>query len=106
MMRAIAIVIGLMLAAGCNKPESDDCRKAIKNMNRLMGTDKLQTPAAVEAAVRSCRGTSTKESVECAIQAQTLDQLKSCGFYKEPKLEPEGSGSAAGSGSAGSGSAK
>jgi hypothetical protein len=92
---AIVIAVVFGVGAGCNKPESDDCRKAIKNMNRLMGTDKLTTSAQLEASVRSCRGTSTKESVECAIQAQTLDQLKTCGFYREPPPEePAGSGSA------------
>jgi hypothetical protein len=101
---AVAVMVGVS-AAGCNKPEEGDCRKAIRNMQRLLGTDKLDPQSQnIEGAVRKCRGASKKESVECAIQAQTLQQLMDCPFAKEMKIQPlddgSGAGSAAGSGSA------
>lgn len=115
------LVVVVALGAGCNKPEEGDCRKAIQNMQRLLGTDKMHSAQNIEGAVRSCRGASKKSSVECAIQAQTKEQLFACPFAKEMKLTDvdTGSGSApapapapgsatapapAGSGSAGSGS--
>ena len=77
------LALALALAAGCNKPEEADCRKAIRNMQRLLGTDKLHEASNIDSAVRGCRGASKKASVECAIQAQTLDQLKQCDFWRE-----------------------
>ena len=111
----VLVVLGLESVA-CNKPSESSCRKAIRNMQRLIGTDKLHSAQNVESAVRSCRGASHKDSVECAIQAQTLEQLKHCSFYREQggKDEPAGSGTGSapapapappGSGSAGSGTA-
>jgi hypothetical protein len=101
-----AAVLAYAALAGCNKPAEGDCRKAIRNMQRLLGTDKLHSAQNVEAAVRSCRGASKKASVECAIQAQTIDQLRACPFYREQGLKDDdgsagsGTGSAAKSGSA------
>ena len=102
-----ALVLVMLLAAGsigCNKPSESNCRKAIHNMQRLIGTDKLHSASNVESAVRSCRGASKKASVECAIQAQTLEQLKKCSFYKEQGMTDDepgtGSAPAPGSGSA------
>jgi hypothetical protein len=101
MTRWLFAVLAVAMLAGCNKPAEEDCRKAIRNMQRLLGTDKLHSAQNVESAVRSCRGASTKKSVECAIQAQTLDQLKQCPFWKEQGMKDEpGSGGSAGSGSA------
>jgi hypothetical protein len=104
MTRWLLAVLAVAMLAGCNKPAEEDCRKGIRNMQRLLGTDKLHSAQNVESAVRSCRGASTKKSVECAIQAQTLDQLKQCSFWKEQGMKDEpgsaGSGSSAASGSA------
>jgi hypothetical protein len=111
---AIAAAAGLAtLATGCNKPTPDSCRAALTNMQRLMGTDNLLKPAELETEVRSCRGGSTKQSVECAIKATTLAELHRCDFYKLPPSDtpkaPDGSaagsGSATGSATTGSGSA-
>ena len=97
----VAVLAASATLGACNKPEEADCRKAIRNMQRLLGTDKMHSAQNVEGAVRSCRGASKKNSVDCAIQAQTLDQLKQCPFYHEQGMTDDEPGS----GSAGSGSA-
>ena len=92
----------LALAAGCNKPSKDSCRKAIENMRVLMGTEKLNSD--VEGEVRRCNGGSSKPAVECAIKATTLDQLRDCKFMHVPgkaaPLAPAPAPGSAGSGSA------
>jgi hypothetical protein len=70
---------------GCNKPEAEDCRKALLNMQHLMGTENLNTADTLEGDVRRCRGGSSKESVACAIKATTLLELRQCEFYKSGK---------------------
>jgi hypothetical protein len=93
------LLVVVVALAGCNKPEESDCRKAILNMQRLLGTDKMHSAQNIEGAVRSCRGASKKSSVECAIQAQTKEQLFACPFAKEMKLTDPGGGiSGSGSG--------
>ncbi len=78
------------LGVGCNKPSNDDCRKAIVNMQTLIGTENQQTD--LEGEVRRCRGGSSREAVDCAIKATTLDELQKCEFYR-PAAKPAGSGS-------------
>jgi len=104
MKKLIAIGLGLALGAtACNKPKEEDCRRALENIRRLSHTDKIDT-IDMEGWVRRCRGNSKRETVQCAIGAQTVEQLKACNIPVE--APPSGSGSAsAGSGSAGSGSA-
>jgi len=79
-MKRIAIVVSL-LVAGCNKPSEDACKKALLNMQHLLGTDKENKAGDLETEVRRCKGGSTKEAVECAGGAQSLDDLKKCDFY-------------------------
>ncbi len=67
-------------AGACNKPTPEDCRKAIANMERLLGTEAAARNADNEGEVRRCRGGSTKEAVACAIKANTLEELNACGF--------------------------
>jgi hypothetical protein len=122
------VMIAVVLLAGCNKPTEESCREALANMQRLLGTENIHDDARMEGEVRRCKGGSTKKAVECAIKAQTMDELKACDFYKKhgkgfelpalPKT-PAGSGSGAagaamggagatpgsGAGSAGSGTA-
>jgi hypothetical protein len=123
MTRLATLVFGfaIILVTGCStKPSADDCRKAIANMQRLMGTDNMRDDGRIEGEVRRCKGGSTKKAVECAVKAQTLDDLRHCEFFKVPETakglgsDPTGStapGSAAGSamgsaaGSAATGSA-
>jgi hypothetical protein len=67
-------------AGACNKPTQDDCRQAIANMERLLGTEASSRNADNEGEVRRCRGGSTKDAVACAIKATTVEELKACKF--------------------------
>lgn len=100
MIRVVLLMVALG-AFGCSKPGEEDCRKAIANMQKLMGTESLRDPAAIEGEVRRCRGGSKKKAVQCAIKAQTLDDLRHCDFFKVPENAPGigtgADGSAAGS---------
>ncbi|HEX4450783.1 MAG TPA: hypothetical protein VH143_07945 [Kofleriaceae bacterium] len=93
------LVVVSMLGA-CNKPTPESCEKALHNIAVMLGTDNLDTPAEFQGEVRRCRGGSTKEAVDCAIKATTLDELAKCDFEKTAphKLASPGSaGSASGS---------
>jgi hypothetical protein len=91
--RSIGVVFAAVLGAAagilgaCNKPEADDCRKAIANMQKLLGTDASAKNVDSEGEVRRCKGGSTREAVDCAIKANTLDELRACKFMgtKPPK---------------------
>ena len=84
----ILLLLALAFAAACNKPTDDDCRKAIVNMQTLLGTDKLNAGGDLEAAVRRCRGNTSKKAVQCAIEAQNLEGLKKCGLLPDDKPAP------------------
>ena len=80
-------ILGMAAAGGavvglgaCNKPEADDCRSAIANMQKLLGTDTSAKNVDSEGEVRRCKGGSTREAVACAIKATTLDELRACKF--------------------------
>lgn len=79
----LVAVLGLGTAA-CNKPSDEDCRKAITNMQALLGTTNLNEKGGIESEVRSCKGGSSKEAVACAIKATTLEELHACDFMKPP----------------------
>ena len=79
--RLIAIIAALGSAA-CDKPTSEDCEKALRNMQRLLNTDNLGTTASLQGEIRRCRGGSSKAAVACAIKANTLEELKACDFEK------------------------
>lgn len=99
----IAVILAL---GGCDKPTPEDCEKALRNMQHILGTDNLNDTASIQGEVRRCRAASSKKSVECAIKAETLDDLNKCDFEKLGKRGGlTGGGSAAPTGSAGSGSA-
>ena len=86
----ISALFALSLLGACDKPNPESCRKALLNMQHLMDTENLLAPGQLETEVRSCRSGSSREAVECATNATTLDELRHCKFYKVP----EGSGSA------------
>jgi hypothetical protein len=98
---AVALVLALV---ACDKPTPDDCEKALRNMQQILGTDNLNTTAGIQSEVRRCRSGSSKEAVACAIKATSIDDLNRCDFEKNGKHG--GIGSAGSAGSAGSGSAK
>lgn len=81
---ALSFIVALGAAAACNKPESDDCRKALDNMAHIIGTENLKGNSDNEGEVRRCRGGSSKEAVACAIKATTKEELVKCDFMKVP----------------------
>ena len=78
-------VILLFGAAGCDKPSPEDCEKAIRNIEKLRGTDNAMTTAELQGEVRRCQGGSSREPVACAIKATTVDELKACSFKGKSK---------------------
>lgn len=74
----LVTVAGVVGAAACNKPSTEECRQAITNMQKLLGTQTSSKEIDNEAEVRRCKGGSTKEAVGCATKATTVDELKAC----------------------------
>ncbi len=77
------ILLTLLIAAaasamGCNKPTDDECRKAVSNIRRLTGTANSSFGADPQAAIRSCKGNASKESVHCMMNAKTVEDLQKC----------------------------
>lgn len=81
---AVVVVVLGLASAGCEKPSEEDCRKAIANMQTLLGTDKLLAAEDLQGAIRRCKGSSSKKAVTCAIDATSLDALQQCDFMKPP----------------------
>jgi hypothetical protein len=84
-MTRLVVGLSLVLAIGCNKPSEENCRKAIANMQSLLDTEHLLSDASLQGEIRRCKGGSTKEAVDCAIKATSLDELRACGFAKIPE---------------------
>jgi hypothetical protein len=94
----VSLLAGATLLACNAKPSEGDCRQAVGNMRRLLETDKVNVAGDVESAVRRCRGSSNKKSVQCAISATSLAELEACGLLPpakpgaanlpEPQLSP------------------
>ena len=100
-MMRLLVGLSLVFAIGCDKPSEENCRKAIANMQSLLGTEHLTSEADLRGEIRRCRVGSSKESVDCATKATTLEGLRECGFGKipdriTPAPEPD-AGAAAGS---------
>jgi hypothetical protein len=88
-------VLAVASLGACDKPTPEACRKALVNMQHLLGTEGGNDTSEIEGEVRRCRGASSKEAVECASKATTLDELKACKFMNVPGKAPaSGSGSA------------
>lgn len=87
--KLLAVVLVVVGLGACDKPSEVDCRKAIANMQTLLGTDKLLATEDLQAAVRRCKGSSSKKSVQCAIDATSIDALDKCGLMPVPTSEPE-----------------
>jgi len=96
MTRIASLVLAMVTVLGltaCDKPNPEDCRKALLNMQHLLGTENFNTKADLEGEVRRCRGGSKRSAVACAIKASTLDELRACDFEKVPGKPPVGAGS-------------
>ena len=79
-LRAVLVIGVFGASAGCNKPAAEDCRAAIANMQKLLGTDAAAKNGDNEGEVRRCKGGSSREAVACAMKASSVDELKACGF--------------------------
>jgi hypothetical protein len=82
MRNAIAILLpaalAVALATGCDRPDEDSCRLAVENIQRIAQAGDRIERADTEAAVRSCRANASGESVQCMINARTMDDLLDC----------------------------
>jgi hypothetical protein len=51
-----SVFLGLVVLAGCDKPSERDCRRAIGNIRKLMGTSQMTLADGQDAAwLRSCK---------------------------------------------------
>lgn len=84
----VSFTLAVALFGACDKPSEANCKRAVTNIRQLMGTSKMSIDGAQDAAwVRSCRGTAKEASVSCAIEAKSLDGLKTCGLLKGADLD-------------------
>lgn len=84
------IVWSAAAMTACSKPKSEDCKKAVDNIRAIYGTAGVDFGATPEAAIRSCRGSASRESVQCMINAKTMDDLRAC--EGSDMVEAEGTG--------------
>lgn len=75
---AILFACAAVLSTACEKPKDEDCKRAVANIRNLFGTTNFAQGLPVQAAVRSCRGSASKESVRCVIAAKSLEDLGAC----------------------------
>ena len=87
MKRVLMLVVVAIVAIGCDKPTEDNCRKAISNMRSLLGTEALPSHTDITGEIRRCKGGSSRKSVECAMNATSIEQLEACDFMKVPGKE-------------------
>ena len=96
-MKRSSLVLGVLgmlavLASGAckGKPTDAECRAAISNMEKVLGTEALSRNTDTEGEVRRCRGGSSKAAVVCAAKAGSLEELKACAFMssKTPSAAP------------------
>ena len=91
-------MLGVIVAAACNKPSEDNCRKAIANMQRAARHRARLDARRHRGRGPALQGRLEQKAVECAIKATTLTELRACGFFKIP--ETAGSAAAPTEGSA------
>jgi hypothetical protein len=75
---AILVACATVFSTACEKPKEEDCKRAVANIRNLYGTANFSQGVPPQAAVRSCRGSASKESVRCIIAARTLEDLGAC----------------------------
>ncbi len=112
-LRMVMVTVWAATVAGssaCNKPSPESCRKAILNIQVLLGTDKSLGNFDLEGEVRRCRGGSTRKNVQCATNATSIEELRKCegwesATYRAATVTPPDSTMNAGSAAAGSNTA-
>ncbi len=67
-----------LLSVGCERPKEEDCKKAVANIRKLYGTSGLNHGIPPQAAVRSCQGSATIQSVRCVMIANSITELEAC----------------------------
>lgn len=74
------VLVGALNLAmsGCERPKEEDCKRAIANIRRIYGTENSEVAISPQAMVRSCRGSSSAESVQCFINAKSKEDLSKC----------------------------
>jgi hypothetical protein len=72
---AIALLVPV---TACDDAKEAECRKAISNIRKIYGTSDNSFGVSPEAMVRSCQGSTSPESVQCFIQATTVEDLQRC----------------------------
>ena len=76
-MRTLLVVVLLSLGCG-NKPSEEECKKAIANIQKVLGVAESAVEADTVAAVRKCRGQSTKAAANCMAGAKTIEEIDAC----------------------------
>ena len=81
-MRRILVGLALVFAASCNscskKPSEAECRAAIENVRDILGLQSSTAEVDIDKAIRSCRGSSTKETARCLTEAKSEEELAAC----------------------------
>jgi hypothetical protein len=75
---AILFACAAVFSTACQKPKEEDCKRAVANIRNVYGTAHFSQGVPPQAAVRSCRGSASKESVRCIIAAKTVADLGAC----------------------------
>ena len=74
---ALVMAVGLALG-GCDRPNEDECTKAVENLQRLRGLEHDVSAPDPKAAVRKCRANGHKKSTACLAAAKTLAEADAC----------------------------
>jgi hypothetical protein len=97
-----AAALAAALASGCSaRPSQASCEKAVQNIRKLTGQGSGDVGPDQRAAVRSCTAQSSRDTVDCYVSAQTLEQLTACGGELAGSLPRAGEKPAPGSAPAG-----
>jgi hypothetical protein len=73
------LALALSASASCkSKPSEAACKDAINNMRKIYGQSASDVGADPKTAIRSCRGQSSKETVEFMRNAKTVEDLEKC----------------------------
>jgi hypothetical protein len=77
--RITVLVLGLVFVLGaCSRPSEEDCRRALRNVQKIRGLADSPNPPDPEPAVRTCRATASKDQVACLIAAKNDQDVAAC----------------------------
>jgi hypothetical protein len=79
MPRMRTLLVMVLLSLGCaNKPSEEECKKAISNIQKVLGLEGTAIEADTIAAIRKCRGQSTRQAALCMAAAKTSEEIDAC----------------------------